>query len=43
MYPVEELKLAGVDVEDAKTYEAAINMFNDTIDRFVECSKGMKK
>ena len=36
MYPVDELKVAGVDINDPKVIESAINMFNDTIDEFKE-------
>ena len=34
MYPVDELKVAGVDINDSKVIESAINMFNDVIDEF---------
>ena len=34
MYPVDELKVAGVDISEPKVIESAINMFNDTIDEF---------
>lgn len=33
-YPVDELKVAGVDINDPKVIESAISMFNDTIDEF---------
>ena len=33
-YPVDELKVAGVDISDPKVIESAISMFNDTIDEF---------
>ena len=36
MYPVDELKVAGVDINDPKVIESAINMFNDVIDEFKE-------
>ena len=36
MYPVDELKVAGVDITDPKVIESAINMFNNTIDEFNE-------
>lgn len=34
MYPVDELKVAGVDICDSKVVESAINMFNDVIEEF---------
>ena len=34
MYPVDELKVAGVNIEDPKVIESAVNMFNDIIDEF---------
>lgn len=34
MYPVDELKVAGVDIKDPKVIESAIHMFNDTIEEF---------
>ena len=34
MYPLDELKVAGVDMNDSKVVESAINMFNDTIEEF---------
>ena len=38
MYPVDELKVAGVDITDPKVIESAIKMFNDTIEEFKELS-----
>lgn len=34
MYPVEELKVAGVDICDSKVVESAIHMFEETIEEF---------
>ena len=34
MYPVDELKIAGVDITDSKVVESAIKMFDDVIDEF---------
>lgn len=34
MYPVEELKVAGVDICDPKVVESAIHMFDETIEEF---------
>ena len=34
MYPVDELKVAGVDIKNPKVIESAIHMFNDTIEEF---------
>ena len=34
-YPIEELKIAGVDMNDKSVIESAINMFNDIIDDFI--------
>ena len=34
MYPVDELKVAGVDINDPKVIESAIKMFNDILDEF---------
>lgn len=34
MYPLDELKIAGVDMNDPKVIESAINMFRDTIEEF---------
>lgn len=34
MYPVDELKVAGVDICDPKVVESAIHMFDETIDEF---------
>ena len=34
-YPIEELKIAGVNMNDKKVIESAINMFNDIIDEFM--------
>ena len=34
MYPVDELKVAGVDITKPEVIESAINMFNDTIEEF---------
>lgn len=39
MDPIDELKIAGVDVEDPKIYESAISMFNDVIDEFNKLNK----
>lgn len=39
MYPVDELKVAGVDIEDPKVVESAINMFNSVIDEFNDLNK----
>ena len=36
MYPIEELKVAGVDMTKPEVIEKAINMFNDIIDEFKE-------
>ncbi len=33
-YPVEELKIAGVDMNDSKVVESAVKMFNDKIEEF---------
>ena len=33
-YPIEELKIAGVDMNDPKVIESALNMFNEIIDEF---------
>ncbi len=35
-YPIEELKIAGVDMNDPKVIESAINMFDDIINEFIE-------
>lgn len=35
-YPLEELKIAGVDMNDSKIIESAIKMFDDTINEFVD-------
>lgn len=34
LYPIEELKIAGVDMNDPKVIESALNMFNEIIDEF---------
>lgn len=34
MYPIDELKLAGVDMNDKEVVQSAINMFSDFIDEF---------
>ena len=34
MDPVEELKVAGVDILDSKVIEKALDMFNDLIDEY---------
>jgi len=34
MYPVDELKIAGVDMNDPSVIESAINMFDETIEEF---------
>jgi len=34
MYPVDELKVAGVDIKNSKVVESAIHMFDDTIEEF---------
>ena len=34
-YPIEELKIAGVDMNDKAVIESAINMFDDIIEEFV--------
>ncbi|MEG0618279.1 MAG: oligoendopeptidase F [Bacilli bacterium] len=36
MYPANELKVAGVDINDPKIVESAIEMFNETINDFKE-------
>lgn len=36
MYPIDELKVAGVDMTKPEVIEKAINMFNDIIDEFKE-------
>lgn len=33
-YPIEELKIAGVDMNDSKVVESALNMFSEIIDEF---------
>ena len=38
-YPVNELKIAGVDMENPEVIESAIKMFNDTIEEFKELIK----
>lgn len=35
-YPLEELKIAGVDMNSPKVIESALQMFNETIDEFIE-------
>lgn len=35
-YPIEALKVAGVDMNDSKVVESAIKMFDDTIDEFTK-------
>ena len=39
MYPVDELKVAGVDIEDPKVIESAIKMFDSIIDEFNNLNK----
>ena len=34
MYPLEELKIAGVDMTDKKVIESAIEMFSKTLEDF---------
>lgn len=34
MYPIEELKVAGVDMNNPEVIQSAINMFNETIEEF---------
>ena len=36
MYPVDELKVAGVDVESPEVIKSAIKMFDETIDEFIK-------
>ena len=36
MYPVEELKIAGIDITKKDVFESALNMFNETLDEFRE-------
>lgn len=35
-YPIEELKIAGVDITNKEVVESAISMFNEVIDEFIE-------
>ena len=35
-YPLEELKIANVDMNDPKVVESAIKMFDDTINEFID-------
>lgn len=39
MYPVDELKVAGVDITKPEVVESAIKMFDDTIDEFKQLIK----
>lgn len=41
--PCEELKIAGVDLENADTYKEAIKMFEEIVDEFEEVYKEYKK
>ena len=34
MYPVDELKIAGVDITSPEVIKSAINMFDQTIEEF---------
>ena len=34
MYPIDELKVAGVDMTKPEVIESALNMFEDTINEF---------
>ena len=43
MYPKEELLIAGVDVTDKKVYEAAMKMFDETIEEFQEIYQKVKE
>ena len=36
MYPVDELKVAGVNIEDPEVIKSAIKMFDETIDEFIK-------
>lgn len=36
MYPVDELKVAGVNIEDPEVITSAIKMFDETIDEFIK-------
>lgn len=38
-YPINELKIAGVDMNDPSVIESAINMFDETLDEFKELIK----
>ena len=35
-YPIEELKIAGVDMNSPEVIESALNMFNEIIDEFIQ-------
>ena len=39
MKPVEELKVAGVDMNDKEVVNSAIKMFDETLDDFVKVYK----
>ena len=34
MYPIDELKIAGVDVSKKEVVESAVRMFKETIEQF---------
>ena len=36
MYPVDELKVAGVDISSPEVIASAIKMFDETIDEFIK-------
>lgn len=42
-YPVNELKIAGIDVNDSKVVESALKMFDETIDEFKRIYKEKDK
>ena len=39
MYPSEELKIAGIDITSPEVIEAALKMFDDTIEEYKELIK----
>lgn len=42
-YPLDELKIAGVDMTSPKVIESALKMFNDVIDEFIEVYNTLDK
>ena len=42
MYPMDELKIAGVDVHDKNVYLSAINYFNELVDEYEKLVKKVK-